>query len=258
VITQPDKPAGRHQKISPPAVKKLFPKNLLIFQPETINKLKPSLLNLEPDLFILAGYGQKIPKELLEIPKYGCLGIHPSLLPQYRGPSPIVQTILDGQKETGVTIFKMDQEIDHGPVIASSKLTSSISSLNAAELTQKLSQLAAELIQKTLPDYLEGRIKPQPQNELMASYTKRLAKEDGFIEITKIRNPGSRRVLELIERKIRAFYPWPKVWTMVGNKRVLIHKAHIENSHLVLDIVQVAGKKPIPYKEYLKGNPKII
>lgn len=258
VITEPDKPFGRKQTLTPPPIKKCAQKyNLLIYQPKKIIDLKKSLLNLCPDIIIVAAYGQILPKEILEIPSYGCICVHPSLLPKYRGPSPIQTAILKGEKETGVSIFKMDEKIDHGPIISSLKLDAKISTLNTEELSKELAKLGTHLLLKTLPLYLERRIKPKPQNHKEATYTKLIKKEDGFIENSKLKTQDL-KIIQEIERKIRAFYPWPKVWTLIGNKRIIIHKAHIENSKLVLDIVQPEGKKPMKYEDYLKGNPAII
>jgi len=258
VITEPDKPAGRRQILTPSPIKQVTLKHgLLVYQPEKISNIKSQLSNLKPDLIILAAYGQIIPSEILDIPTYGSLCIHPSLLPKYRGPSPIQCTILNGEKETGVTIFKMDEKIDHGPAIKNKRLKIKDKRYNSLELSKELANLAADLLLKTLPLYLEGKIKPRPQNHKKATYTKLLKKEDGQIENSKLKTQNSKE-LEEIERKIRAYYPWPKVWTFVNGKRIIIHKAHIEKEKLILDVVQPEGKKAMKYEEYLKGNPKIV
>lgn len=263
VITEPSKPAGRKQKLTPPPVAKYAENhNLLFYQPKNILDLKPSLLNLIPDLIIVAAYGQILPKEILKIPKYGCLCVHPSLLPKYRGPSPIQFAILNGEKETGVTIFKMDEKIDHGPIISQKAGIKIEENETHESLSKKLAKESADLLIKTLPLYLKKKIKTRPQENKKASYTRLLKKEDGYVSLAELQNPKSSEKLKEIERKIRAFYPWPRVWTKIGEKRILIHKAHIKimgkNKELELDIVQPEGKKPMPYKEYLKGNPKII
>ena len=271
VVTEPDKPFGRKKILTPPPIKKTAEKyNLLVYQPKKIINLKSSFINLKPDLIILTAYGKIIPKEILEIPVYGALCLHPSLLPKYRGPSPIQTTILNGDKTTGVTLFKMDEKIDHGPILAEqelkilnpkleirNKFQIINSQITTEVLSQILSKVSAEVLLKTLPNYLESKIKPKKQNEKKASYTKLIKKEDGHVDKSEIRNPKSEKELKEIERKIRAFYPWPKVWTIVNNKRVIIHKAHLENFKLSLDIVQPEGKKPMKYEDYLKGNPKI-
>ena len=190
VVTEKDKPVGRRQILTPPPVKKVAIKyNLVVKQPEKILNLKSQILNLKPNLLVTAAYGQILPKEILEIPKYGSLCIHPSLLPKYRGPSPIQFAILNGEKETGVTIFKMDEKIDHGAILANLKLKIENLKLNSQELSKKLSNLASSLLLETLPLYLDGKIKPKPQNHKKATYTKMIKKEDGFVEKSKIQNP---------------------------------------------------------------------
>lgn len=251
VITESDKPVGRKQILTPSPIKKIALKhNLLVYQPRQIVDINSSLLNLEPDLFIVAAYGQILPEEILNIPLQGSLCLHPSLLPKYRGPAPIQAIILKNEKETGVTLFKMDAKIDHGPIVATSILETNISRLTTKELSQKLSKVATKLLLDTLAFYLNGKIKPKAQDHKKSTYTHLLKKEDGYIENLKS--------LTEIERKIRAYYPWPKVWTIIGGKRVIIHKAHLENLKLVLDIVQPEGKNPMKYEDYLKGNPEII
>ena len=257
VITEPDKPAGRKQIITPPPLKLAAQKHdLLIYQPDKPSSILSSLKNLRPDLIILTAYGKILPKEILQTAKYGALCIHPSLLPQYRGASPIQTAILNGDQETGVTIFQMDEKVDHGKIIQKSKIK--IENDDTYEtLSKKLSVESANLLIKTLPDYLEGKIKPKNQNEKKASYTNLIKKEDGYVPNSKFQIPNS-KLLKEIERKIRAFYPWPKVWTKIDSKRVIIFKAHLEKEKLVLDTVQPEGKKSMEYQEYLKGNPKII
>ena len=263
VITEKDKPVGRKQILTPPPVKHLAQKyNLLIYQPGSLSSILNSLKNLKPDVIILAAYGKILPKEILRIPEFGALCIHPSLLPKYRGASPIQTAILNGDAKTGVTIFKMDEEVDHGKIIQ--KLNLKIQNDDTAEtLSQKLATESATLLLKTLPDYLNGKIRPKKQNEKRTTYTKLIKKEDGYVNKCKIQNPKSKKELRKLERKIRAYYPWPKVWTEINGKRIIIHKAHINFSNLkslslVLDIVQPEGKKPMKYEDYLKGNREII
>jgi methionyl-tRNA formyltransferase len=164
--------------------------------------------------------------------------------------------ILDGQKKTGTTIFLLDEKLDHGPILAQAEL-----SLDEREtsqsLSQKLAELSRNLLLKTLPLWLQGELKPKPQNHRQATYTRLIQKEDGYLPLETL-NSLDPKTIRQIERKIRAFYPWPKVWTEIKGERVLIHQAHLENGRLVLEIVQPAGKKPMPYQEYLKGHPPLI
>jgi methionyl-tRNA formyltransferase len=213
-VTVPDKPKGRKQILTPPVVKVVAKKhNIPVEQPEIIKNLKLKIKNLKPDLGILAAYGQIIPKDILDIPKFGFLNIHPSLLPKYRGPSPIQFTILNGEKKSGVTIILMDEKIDHGPIISQKSLE--IKEQETAEtLHNKLAQLGAYLLLETVPKLVKGLIKPKEQDDAQATFTKILFKEDGKIDWKK--------PVELLEREIRAFYPWPGSYIIWENKGKLI------------------------------------
>ncbi len=273
VVTGPDKPSGRKQILVPSPVKVLAEKNKIpIFQPEKIINLKSEIKNLDPDLIILAAYGQIIPKDILDIPRYGALNIHPSLLPKYRGPSPIQTTILNGDSKTGVTIILMDEKIDHGPILGQKKII--INKIDSVELTKILAELGGDLLIEILPKYLKGEIKPKPQNHSQATYTKFIKKEDGRINWQKS--------AEEIERMIRAYYPWPSVFTKIKNKILKIFKVKIlKINHkkepgtvfltekkelavacgqdaLVLEEVQFEGKKRITAQEFINGYPWII
>ena len=195
VITAPDKPVGRKQILTPPPVKISAQKyNILVFQPEiltnsldakrTPRRVALQITNYKPDLIICAAYGQIIPKEILEIPKFGCLNIHPSLLPKYRGPSPIQTAILNGDEETGATIILMDEKLDHGKIISSSKYQVA-SNIYYKELEKELAKLSIKLLIETIPKWVNGEIKPKPQDESKATYTKIIKKEDGKIDWSK-------------------------------------------------------------------------
>ncbi len=213
VITAPNKPVGRKQIITPSPVKIIAEKyNIPVSQPTKIKSRFISGIN--PDLGIVSAYGQIIPKEILKIPKYGFINIHPSLLPKYRGPSPIQTAILNGDKKTGLTIILIDEKIDHGPILAqreweipnyksqiTNKFQIPIIKITYKELSKKLAELSIELLVETIPKWISGEIKPQPQDESRATFTKIIRKEDGRIDWSK---PA-----EQIERQIRAFYPWP-------------------------------------------------
>lgn len=257
VVTSPDKPAGRKQELTPPPVKQIALKyKLSILQPEKISEISQKISELKPDLIVLAAYGQIIPKGILNIPPRGCLNLHPSLLPKYRGPSPIQTAILNGDRITGLTIIKMDEKIDHGPIIAQTKVKISPDE-NGQTLEKKLAQTGAELLTKILPDYLKGKIEPKPQNEKRVSYTEILSRQDGRIDWNQ--------TAQEIERKIRALYPWPGTWTYLNKKRVKIVKAKAvkkenqatiktKNGYLLLEIVQPEGKKPMTGEEYFRGR----
>lgn len=259
VITAPDKPMGRKQILSPSPVKITAQKyNIPIIQPTKITILGP----VKPDLIILAGYGQILPKEILEIPKFGCLNIHPSLLPKYRGPSPVQTVILNGNKETGVTIILMDGKIDHGKIVSSIKYQVS-SNVIYEELEKELSELGAKLLIETIPKWIDNKIKPQPQDESKATFTKIIKKEDGKIDWSK---PA-----EEIERQIRAFHPWPGSFFFWKGKRIKIIEAEaVEKSpedklavkcgkdYLIIKKLQMEGKKPMDSEEFLRGHSDFI
>jgi len=258
VITAPDKPTGRQQEITPSPIKQIALKyKLPFFQPEKIAEITLEISKLKPDLIVLAAYGKIIPKDILGIPKFGCLNLHPSLLPKYRGPSPIQTAILNGEPETGITIMLMDEIIDHGPIIGQKNMTIA-SDENYQTLEKKLSQLAANFLIEILPQYLQNKIKPQPQNEGRTSYTKILTRQDGQIDW--------QQSAQVIARKIRAFYPWPGAWTDFNGKRIKILKAKAvdkkqeatlptKKGFLFLEIVQPAGKKLMTGQEFFRGHP---
>ncbi|MFH0819546.1 MAG: methionyl-tRNA formyltransferase [bacterium] len=207
IITQPDRPIGRHQILTPPPVKIEAQKhNANILQPPRIADAFDQIKKIEPDLIIAAAYSQLIPKKILALARLGSLNIHPSLLPRYRGPTPIQTAILNGEKSTGVTIILMDEKIDHGPIVAQRELKNyELRIMNYGELNRKLAELGGDLLVETLPKFLKGEIIPLPQDETKATYTKILTKDDGKIDWQK--------KAKAIERQIRAYNPWPGSWT---------------------------------------------
>jgi len=283
VITEPDKPAGRGQKITASPIKLLAQKyKIPVFQPVKLDKnFTLQLKNQAPDLIVVASYGQILPADILSLPKYGCLNIHPSLLPKYRGPTPLQATILAGEKKAGISIIKMDEKIDHGPILSQKSLKIS-NSETTSSLSEKLSKLGAQLLLHMLPLYLKGKIKPKPQNEEQASYTPLIKKEDGKINWWQ--------KAEDIERKIRAYQPWPGTFTFwldpKGKKRLIkIKEAKIlhpqigcarnpqpgfvfqtQDGNLAVNCgqgslkikkIQLEGKKTMEAKEFLNGYPQI-
>jgi len=188
---------------------------LKIFQPSSL-KLENLKLEVDsPDIAIVASYGLIIPKEVLDWPKYGCLNIHPSLLPKYRGPSPIQTAILDGQRETGVTIMKLDEKMDHGPIIAQETLP--ILRKGFTKLHDELARLGAKTLIDALPKYAEGELKPVPQDDSKATTTKMINKDMGKVDWHKS--------ADVIERQVRAYDGWPVTWTMLGQKLIKIYEA---------------------------------
>ncbi|TSC91041.1 MAG: methionyl-tRNA formyltransferase [Parcubacteria group bacterium Gr01-1014_2] len=228
--------------------------------------------NLKPDICVVAAYGKIIPKEWLEVPKYGFLNVHPSLLPKYRGASPIQTTILNGDAETGVTIILMDEKVDHGPIIAKSKIQIS-KSKNYRQLERELAELGAELLIEILPKWTNGKIKPKEQNHSGATYTKKFSWIDGKID-------WSKPAVE-IDRQIRALNPEPGTWTLWKSRVLKIFNVqtvksklseapgrvmNIENQILVkcgLDVlilkeIQLEGRKLLSIKDFINGHKDFI
>ena len=216
VVTQPDRPAGRDLRPQGSPVKEEAAKlKLPILQPSSL-KIENLKLEIDsPDIAIVASYGLIIPKEVLDWPKYGCLNIHPSLLPKYRGPSPIQTAILDGQHETGVTIMKLDEKMDHGPIIAQETLP--ILRKGFTKLHDELARLGAKTLIDALPKYADGELKPVPQDDSKATTTKMINKDMGKVDWHKS--------ADIIERQVRAYDGWPVAWTMLGQKLIKIYEA---------------------------------
>lgn len=226
VVTNPDEPVGRKQILTSPPVKILAKKHKIpVFQPENLKDENFKKELPEAELYIVAAYGKIIPKNILEMPEYGALNIHPSLLPRWRGPSPIQYTILNGDEKAGVTLMKMDERMDHGPILAvkllKSDFNSSLLKSDFRTLHDKLTKLGAELLIEALPKYLNGEITPMSQDDAKATYSKILKKDDGRID-------WSRKAVEL-ERMVRALNPWPGTWTIwpTGDK---IYRIRIEEA----------------------------
>lgn len=237
LVCNPDRPAGRKRIITPPETKVIAEKNNIpIFQPESLKDVKNQLEKLQADFFLVAAYAKIIHKDILSIPKSGTIGIHPSLLPRHRGATPIQNTILSGDEIGGVTLYLIDEKVDHGPIL-NGEAVKIRENENYESLEKKLAELGADLFIKIIPDYLLGKIKPQIQNEEYATYTKKLKTEDAFVDLEKD-DPIS------IERKVRALNPEPGAWMMQNNKRVKILKAEIVEGKLKLTKIQAEGGKP--------------
>ncbi|MBI4049305.1 MAG: methionyl-tRNA formyltransferase [Candidatus Doudnabacteria bacterium] len=269
VITQPDQPVGRKKTITPPPIKVWAQKNgIPVLQPEKLSDTRNQITDIMPDLLLVAAYGQLIPKEILDIPKYGSINVHGSLLPKYRGASPTQTAILNGDKTTGITLFLMDEKLDHGPVIAQQTLTID-DHTSYLSLYKRLSETSAGLVSKTLPQWFAGQIKPIPQDENQASYTKIFSWQDGRIDWTKKASE--------IEKKILSLNPEPGTWTTYINKSVkilevielrdqnptgLAGKISQRNKQMIVQCktcsliivkLQPEGKKPMPGADFLNG-----
>src|SRR3989344_4024669 len=273
VVCNPDKPAGRKLVMTPPATKSLIARlqdcKIKIWQPQKleIGNWKLEIGEIKPDFAIIAAYGKIIPKEILEISKFGTIGVHPSLLPKYRGPTPIQTAILNGEKETGITLFMVDEKVDHGTILAQQELENyELRIMNYESLNDRLAKLGAEL----LIDFLTKNntkevglpnIEFEPQNESQATYTKKFTTQDGYVESIDLENAQKKggEIAIQIERKIRALNPEPGVWTysyestnMYENtktkKRVKLLEAEIIDKKLRLKSIQVEGKLPTEIK----------
>jgi methionyl-tRNA formyltransferase len=244
VICSPDRPAGRKKVLTAPAVKTQIANGkwpIEILQPESPLAIRDTLLALNADFFVVMGYPQIIPQSILEIPRLGTIGVHPSLLPKYRGASPIQSVLLAGETETGVTLYQMDAKMDHGMLLAANRLTLTADETNAG-LEKKLSKIAAQLLIETLPKFFEGKITPVEQDHSQATFTKKFTTAEGQVDMVKD-SPES------IYRKIKAFNPEPSVWTMnfPGREgvRVKLLEADLKESALHITMIQPESKKPI-------------
>lgn len=273
VITQPDRPAGRGRTLTPPPIKTLaIELGLPFIQPRRLKEPEAmaQLRQWDPDLIVVAAFGQILRQEVLDLPIYGCINVHASLLPRWRGAAPIQAAILAGDEQSGVTIMKMDAGIDTGPMLA--QAATAIHPGDSAEsLGRRLSELGAELLIRTLPDYLNGRLQPVAQDESMATYAPMMKKEDGRLDFTQ---PA-----ELLARQVRAYHPWPGAYTEWQGQYLKIHCAHAvpyagaaqsstpgrtkivaglpaiaaQDGYLVIDELQPAGKKPMSGAIFLNG-----
>lgn len=213
VVTQPDRPAGRGREPTPPSVKALAQEHgIAALQPERLRgnyEVLDALRDLAPSVIVVAAYGAILPAEILELPPRGCVNVHASLLPKYRGAAPVAAAILEGENETGVTIMLMDEQMDHGPILAQ-RATPIRRDDTRGTLMVRLAELGADLLLETLPRFLAGEIEPRPQPHDQATYAYMLQKEAGEIDWTQ---PADR-----IARMTRAFDPWPGAFTYLDGQ----------------------------------------
>ena len=280
VVTQPDRPVGRHAVMTPPAVKRAVDRlqvtgyrNIRIEQPEKlkeepfaswIREVGPSC-----DAFVIVSYGKILPQWLIDLPKHGVVNVHGSLLPRWRGPSPIQAAIAAGDAVTGVTIMKLDAEMDHGPILGEIKEVIRPDDAGSA-LHDRLASLGAKNLPDMLANYLAGNLKPVEQNHAQATYCKILTRDDGKIDWMKS--------AEEIQRLVRAYDPWPGTWTLFDGKRLKILAAHVgivdatreSGEHFVRDgklfvacggastleilRVQLEGKVAMLSRNYIRGR----
>jgi len=279
VYTQPDKQAGRGQKMVFSAVKEFaLSHGLNVLQPVTLKNEEAieQIKALNPDVAVVAAYGKIIPENILNIPRLGFLNIHPSLLPRHRGATPIPSAILQGDRVTGVSIMLLDAGMDSGPVFKQCEMPVADND-TAGTLSDKLADRGAELLTEVLPLWIDGKIKPQPQDDSQATYTSMLNKEDGKLDW----NMDAQEIW----RKVRAFQPWPGCFTTWKGKNMKItgitpvkwdkpveageiislppatgHIAGIGcgKGVLALDRLQMEGKKEMPVEEFVRGQRDFI
>jgi methionyl-tRNA formyltransferase len=243
VITQPDRP-GHRMKVTPSPVKVATQAlGLPVDQPEKIRDpaVVDRLRSLAPDVMVVVAYGQIIPAAVLSIPPKGVINVHASLLPSHRGAAPIARAILAGDRETGVTIMRMDAQLDHGPVLATRK-TDIGPREDAAALTARLADVGTELLLETLARLDE--IEPREQDHALATLAPRLRREDGELDW----DLGA----EEIDRRVRALQPWPGATLPTVRGRIKVLSGHVEGNRYVPDVVQAPGKKPAPAKQVLR------
>ncbi|HEY9583176.1 MAG TPA: formyltransferase family protein [Candidatus Paceibacterota bacterium] len=208
---------------------------------------------------ILVSYGKILTKETIDSFPFGILNIHPSLLPALRGPSPIKSAILDNLEKTGVSIMKLDEQVDHGPILIQEEISLSPRFATEEELRKALFDKGAELLARVLPDYLSDKLIPKPQDHGKATYTHKFNQNDAYLDFATW---GSEpQVIEILDRKVRALNEEPGTYSIIptirGQKRVKILKAHIENNIFIPDIVVPEGKKRMTWQSFLRGNPVV-
>ncbi|MFQ6122792.1 MAG: methionyl-tRNA formyltransferase [Dehalococcoidales bacterium] len=274
VYTQPDKPAGRGRSlVAPPVKKAALARKLPVVQPVSLKKAEvvAQLADFHPDVIVVAAFGQILPQSVLDIPSYGCINIHPSLLPRFRGASPVAAAILAGDEFTGVSIMLMDSGLDTGPILAQASVPISPHDTTGS-LTDKLSLVAPQLLQEVLLRWVKGEITPQPQNEAEATYSGTITKEEGKIDWH----------LSAIDiwRRVRAFQPWPGCYTRWQGKRLEIIEAVPLPGEVTFEVgrvvavnkegaafgvntgdgilgvlkVQLEGRRAMPAVEFLRGQ----
>ncbi|OFU76662.1 methionyl-tRNA formyltransferase [Staphylococcus sp. HMSC10C03] len=271
VVTQPDRPVGRKRVMTPPPVKEVALQNgIEVYQPEKISQSEDlqTLIDLKPDLIVTAAFGQILPKALLDAPRLGAINVHASLLPKYRGGAPIHQAIIDGEKETGVTIMYMAPKLDAGDIISQQAIDIEAND-DVGSMHDKLSFLGADLLAKTLPDIINGTNERIEQNEEEATFASNISREDERIDWSKSAQD--------IYNHIRGLSPWPVAYTKLDDKNMKLYQAHIvegkegkpgeiiettkkaiivgtgSSDVIALTDIQLSGKKRMPTANFLSG-----
>jgi methionyl-tRNA formyltransferase len=273
VVTQPDRPAGRNRQVQMSPVKQVaLDAGIPVFQPEKIRRPEAveELRRWSPDVYIVAAFGQILPQAVLDIPPFGSINIHASLLPRWRGAAPIQTAIRAGDGETGITIMKMDAGLDTGPILRQRAIPITPEETGQS-LHDKLSELGGALLIETLPDYLNGDLQPQPQDDSLATFAPRINKDEGRIDWSQ---PASS-----IERTMRAFTSWPGTFTSWNGKQLKIHAGDVGEgsaepgqvipTHGRVAIgtgdglfmptrVQLEGKSPVSIEDFVHGHGDFV
>ncbi len=276
VVTQPDRPAGRGRQLRPSPVKQLaLEANIPVYQPKSLRKeaMAKPLHEWQPDLIVVTAFGQILRPHVLELPPLGCVNVHASLLPRWRGASPIQHAILVGDVESGVTLMQMDVGLDTGPILVREAIPLAADE-TAVSLHDKLAELGAQMLAQHLGDIINGRIQPTPQDNAQSTYAPMISKEDGRL--------NWRQTAVELDRHIRAMTPWPGATTSWQGKRLKIVSARpVEgfddgdavgnvsrmgktavvgtgNGRLQLQQIQLAGKRAMLMNDFLRGHPDFI
>jgi len=272
VVTQPDRPAGRGNALTPPAIKQAgLELDLPVIQPDHMREAIDQLRAWKPNLILVVAFGKILKQEVLDLPPLGCLNLHASLLPQYRGAAPIPAAILAGETKTGVTLMKLDAGLDTGPMLAQrTYIMNPVET--ASQVADGLSLMGAELLRELLPVYLSGKLDLVPQEDALASYAPQLKKEDGLLQFTNS--------AEALVYRIRAMTDWPGAFVHVNGEPLKVLRAHAQpdltaapglviqvdgcpaigtlEGVLVLEEVQPAGKKAMDAASFLNGHPNFV
>lgn len=274
VVTQPDRPSGRGRQLTPPPVKVLAQAHHIpVIQPEKLKE--PSAMAVltawQPDAIVVAAFGQILRKDVLALPKYGCINVHASLLPRWRGAAPIQAAILAGDDETGVTIMQMAAGLDTGGMY-SQRTIRITEDMTAGRLSDQLAKLGAELLVETLPHIIDGELTAIPQDDSLVTYAGQIRKGEGLLDYNQ---PAA-----VLARKVRAYHPWPGAFFPYESGVMKVHQAHVCddqqgapgkiyqlgrlpalatcNGMLVLDVIQLPGKRAISGQDFLRGQRNTI
>ena len=274
VVTQPDRPKGRGQKLMPPPVKELAEKNgILVYQPEKVRdpEFVEIIRGLKPDVIVVVAFGQILPKSLLDIPSHGCINVHASLLPRYRGAAPLNWCIINGETETGVTTMLMDAGLDTGDMLLTGK-TLLDENEDVLSLHDRMASMGADLLAETLDRALAGTLIPRPQNNAESCYAPMLRKEDGII--------NWHAAARIIHNQVRGLAVWPGACTLLGGQTLKVFRTTVGNGtgepgmvlqaakgtfevacgsgSLFLHELQLAGKKRLDSASFLAGCPVFV